>query len=96
VTKEKFIDIKGLIASKNPKLLRWLPGFVISYLRRVLHEDEINKFLKDHEDYHDLEFCESIIRYLNIELNIEGIGRIPKEGPVIDEFEKPPRFIYWR
>lgn len=89
MSKEKFIDIKGLIASKNPKLLRWLPGFVISYLRRILHEDEINNFLIEHENYFDADFCEAIINYFNIELKIKGIENIPKEGPVILAMNHP-------
>lgn len=89
MNQEKFIDIKGLIASKNPKLLRWLPGFVISYLRRILHEDELNRFLKDNEGYYDVDFCESIINYFNIDLKIEGIDKIPKEGPVILTMNHP-------
>lgn len=89
MSKEKFIDIKGLIASKNPKLLRWLPGFVISYLRRVLHEDEINQFLRENEGYQDIDFCESIINYFNIQINIQGIDNIPKDGPVILAMNHP-------
>ena len=89
MSQEKFIDIKGLIASKNPKLLRWLPGFVISYLRRILHEDEINQFLKENADYYDADFCEAIIKFFNIELRIEGIEHIPKDGPVILAMNHP-------
>ncbi len=89
MTQEKFIDIKGLIASKNPKLLKWLPGFVISYLRKILHEDEINQFLQEHVDYHDADFCEAIINYFNIQLKIEGIDNIPKEGPVVLTMNHP-------
>ena len=80
---QKFIDVKGLIASKNPRLLRYLPGFVISYLRRILHEDEINQFLFDHSDLYDDDFCAAIIRYFNIEIKIKGIENIPRQGPVI-------------
>lgn len=89
MTKEKFIDIKGLIASKNPKLLRWLPGFVISYLRRVLHEDEINQFLRENEEYQDVDFCESIIDFFKIHVKIQGIDKIPKDGPVILAMNHP-------
>jgi putative hemolysin len=89
VRQEKFIDIRGLIESKNPKLLRWLPGFVISYLRRILHEEEINKFLNEHKGYFDADFCEAIINYFNIQLKIEGIDKIPKDGPVILAMNHP-------
>jgi len=47
---KKFIDIERVIASKSPKLLKWLPGFVIRYLKNILHEEEINNFIELHKD----------------------------------------------
>lgn len=80
---EKFIDIKRLIKSKNPKLLKWLPGFVISYLKRILHQEEINAFLKKNKNKKNLEFCDEVMNYFNIKVQINDIQHIPKEGPVI-------------
>lgn len=86
---KKFIDIRGLIESKNPKLLRWLPRFVINYLRRVLHEEEINHFIKTNEDNVGADFCDAIVNYFNIHIEIEGIENIPKDGPVILAMNHP-------
>ncbi|TNE54533.1 MAG: glycerol acyltransferase [Bacteroidetes bacterium] len=80
--KEKFIDIRRLIASKNPRLLKWIPGFVIRYLKRILHQDEINDFLDTHGDLNGQEFCTEIMKYFDIKVEVEGIERIPKEGGV--------------
>ena len=80
---EKFIDIKRLIKSKNPKLLKWLPGFVISYLKRILHQEEINSFLKENKHKKNQEFCDEVMKYFNIKVQVNDIHHIPKEGPVI-------------
>jgi len=80
---EKFIDISRLIKSKNPRLLKWLPNFVINYLKRILHEKEINDFLKEHKDKKNLEFCDEVMKYFNITIQVNGIENIPKTGPVI-------------
>jgi 1-acyl-sn-glycerol-3-phosphate acyltransferase len=80
--KKKFIDIRKLIGSKNPRLLKWLPGFVIRYLERILHQDEINQFIVDHEGVKNQEFCQAVIDYFNIKLHFHGIENIPKEGGV--------------
>lgn len=40
------LDIKELIKSKNPRLAKLLPFFVIRYFRRILHEKELNNFFK--------------------------------------------------
>jgi len=89
VKKEKFIDIKALIGSKNPRLLRWLPSFVISYLKRILHEDEINDFLIKNKDAYDQDFCKAVIDYFNIEIELKNKELIPKEGPLIIAMNHP-------
>ena len=85
----KFIDIKRLIASKSPKLAKWLPGFVIRYLKKTLHQDELNDFLEKHKDVYNAAFCSAVIDYFNIHTEIEGIENIPKEGPVIIAMNHP-------
>ena len=42
---DKFIDIEKIIHSKNPKLHKWLPKFILRYIKRIVHEDEINQIL---------------------------------------------------
>lgn len=79
---KKFIDIRRLIASKNPRLLKWLPGFLVRFLERVLHQDDINQFLNDHPTEKNQDFCAAVIRYFNITIEIQGIENIPKEGGV--------------
>lgn len=86
---EKFIDIKKLIQSKNPKLAKWLPGFVLNYLRRVLHEEEINDFIASHENVLNEDFCDAVVNYFNITIKIEGLENIPKTGPIIIAMNHP-------
>jgi len=87
--KKGFIDIQRLVKSKNPKLAKWLPGFVFRYLKRILHQDEINSCLEKNGHLYDTEFCEAIIHYFNIKIEIEGIEKIPTSGPVIIAMNHP-------
>ncbi len=41
----KLVDIEKLIASKNKKLLKWMPSFLVRYLKKILHQDEVNGFI---------------------------------------------------
>jgi putative hemolysin len=86
---KKFIDIKRLIASKSPRLAKWIPGFVIRYLKRILHQDEINDFLEKNHDIYNAEFCEEVVRYFNIKIELIGKENIPTEGPVILAMNHP-------
>lgn len=73
---EKFIDVQKLIASKNPRLIKFIPGFVIRYLKRVIHEDELNQFLIEHGEKKDFEFLDEALRFLNIEYEVEGLEKL--------------------
>lgn len=70
---QKIIDVQNLIASKSPRLIKFIPGFVISYLKRVIHEDELNQFLTDHGDKKDFEFLDEALRFLKIDYEVEGL-----------------------
>ena len=80
---KKFIDVRGIIGDKNPKLLNTLPNFVINYLKKVIHEDEINEFIAKHKGVGSIEFCTLVIDYFNIELTTVGLENIPEKGPCI-------------
>ena len=87
--KEKFVDIRKLIKSKNPKLMKWLPGFVLRYLERKLHQDEINHFLELNKDKFDIEFCHAIMHYFNIEVIIDGAEKIPTDERIVIVMNHP-------
>lgn len=87
--KEKFIDIDKIIADKNPKLLKRMPGFILRYLKRIIHEDEINSFLEVNADKRNQEFCEAVVKYFNITIEVNHLERIPKEGNIIIAMNHP-------
>lgn len=86
---EKLIDIRSLIASKSPKVLKWIPGFVIKYLKRILHEDEINEFIAKNGDKHDAEFAYAIVDFFQVKIEMSGEENIPSTGPVIVVLNHP-------
>lgn len=80
---EKFIDIEKLIKSKNPTLLKWLPRFVLRYLKKILHQEEINKFIVKNKNKKNAEWCQATVDYLNISYSVKNIENIPEEGKVV-------------
>lgn len=86
---DSYIDIKKLIKSKNPRVLKFLPWFFVRYLRRILHEKELNQFFRDNKNLHNQEFCSSLLTTLNVKIDIHGIEKIPKNGSVILAMNHP-------
>ena len=72
----KFIDIEKVIASKNEKVLKWLPQFIINYLKRVIHQDFINEFLVKEKDKFGLDFVEAILTGFGVKVKVEGAENI--------------------
>ncbi len=79
----KFIDIDKIIEDKNPRLKKWLPGFLISYLKRITHQKEINRVIADTEGMNGFEFCDFVLNYFNISIETSGLENIPKTGGAI-------------
>jgi 1-acyl-sn-glycerol-3-phosphate acyltransferase len=80
---DKFIDVEKIISDKNPKLLRWMPGMLLRYVKNILHQKEINEILNELKDVNGVDFCTAILKRFNIRVKVEGIENIPKEGGVV-------------
>ena len=80
LAKDKFIDIENVIASKNRNIIKWIPSFVIGYLKRVIHQDELNDFLNKEKGVYDLDFVNDVIRDYDIRVSIEGLENINSTG----------------
>ena len=80
---QKLIDVEQIIANKNPKLLRLLPRFIINYLKKTIHQNDINQILIENKNKFDFDFAEDIITRFNIKVEIRGLENIPKTGGCI-------------
>lgn len=79
----KFVDIEKIIGSKNPRLLKWMPGFVLRYIKRILHEDDVNAFMKEHGHLRNLEFVDKVMEVFHTKVVVKGLENIPAEGGFI-------------
>ena len=80
---EDFINVRRLIASKNPRLLKWLPGFVVRYIERIVHQDDINTFLRENPTLYNQDFAKGVLDHIGVTFTIEGMEKIPKEGKCV-------------
>jgi 1-acyl-sn-glycerol-3-phosphate acyltransferase len=77
------IDVRGVLKSKNPALAKAIPSFVINYLKRIIHQDDINDILKNHGHLKDAEFIKATLGTLGIEYRVYGKENIPSAGRYI-------------
>ena len=80
----KPVYIEQLFKSKNPGLAKMIPGFVFSYLKKIIHQNDINDFITRYGERKGLAFSDAILEYLNVSYKVKGIENLPSpEGRYI-------------
>lgn len=74
------IDIDAILAEKAGKKARFVPRFLVSYLKKIVHQDEVNYFLTTNKDKFDLDFINEFMRYFNNSFEVHGLENLPKDG----------------
>jgi putative hemolysin len=77
------IDIEKVLNSKNPTLAKTIPGFIINYLKRVVHQDELNEFLEKWGHLRDSELIAAGLEHFEIKFKVTGSENIPDSGRYI-------------
>ena len=74
---EKTIDIDKILRSKMGSKARWVPPFAISWLKKIAHEDDNNRFLWEARDLKGTPWLEACLAYLDTHLHVEGMENLP-------------------
>lgn len=73
----KPVYIEQLFKSKNPGLAKMIPGFIFSYLKKIIHQDDINDFITRYGNRKGLDFSDAILEYLNVSYEVQGAENLP-------------------
>lgn len=57
------IDIDKILQTKAPKHYKYIPKFVVSYLKRIVHQEELNVFLRDSKDKVGVDFLRLVLSF---------------------------------
>lgn len=74
------IDVDKILASKAGKKAKYVPGFVVSYLKKIVHQEEINEYLLSVKDKRGVPFLEATLEYLDTKIEVEGLENLPDDG----------------
>ena len=76
--KEFLIDIDQIIKDKAGDKAKYIPGFVVSWLKRTLHQDEVNRFLGGRaKGTLGIDFLDECVDYLEMDLKVKGLDELP-------------------
>lgn len=71
------IDIDRIVHEKAGAKARRIPRFVVSWLKRIVHQDEINAFLEKEGDKQGVPWLKDCIDFLDVHLEVEGLENLP-------------------
>lgn len=77
---EKTIDIDDILRSKMGAKARYVPGLLVSWLKHIVHQDQVNAYLWESRHLSGTEWLEDCMRYLGMSLDIRGMENLPKKN----------------
>lgn len=77
------IDVEKVLRSKNPSLAKIIPAFLVNYLKRIIHQDEINAFLTRYGHLKDADLVDAFLEHFSIRFKAIGLENIPPQGRFI-------------
>lgn len=80
---KKFIDIEKILKEKAFSLYKWLPRFAINWLKKKLHENDINKTMEELKDDVGLEFNRKGLEKLGAKVESVNAHFVPKSGSIV-------------
>ena len=74
------LDLDAIVHDKMKGKARFVPGFVRSWLKRVVHQDRLNEFLEFNNGAEGIPFLDNSVAFLEMTLEVHGKENLPKDG----------------
>lgn len=75
------IDVDKIIAAKA-KGVR-VPRFLVNYLKRTIHQEDVNDFIVKERNRHGIDFANDIIGKFKATVDVYGLDKVPGQGRFI-------------
>lgn len=74
------VDVDKIIKAKAGAKAKFVPRFVVNWLKKIIHQDEMNIFYREHKDEEGVEWLKSVLDYFDMKLVIKGKENLPAPG----------------
>ncbi|MGM9698469.1 MAG: glycerol acyltransferase [Prevotella sp.] len=71
------INIDKILADKMGNKAKFVPRPLISWLKRIIHQDEVNKYLWESRHLSGTDWLEECVRYLDMTIELVGEENLP-------------------
>src|SRR5665647_1818791 len=70
--KREFLDLDSVIGNKNPALRKGLPRVVLNYLKKVIHQDDLNEIVRKYGHLYGLDFLDACLKGFGVNIIYKG------------------------
>ncbi|MDE6792302.1 MAG: 1-acyl-sn-glycerol-3-phosphate acyltransferase [Muribaculaceae bacterium] len=73
------INLHDILRERLPrKVSRFVPGFMITFLEKVIHQDDLNEMLRVAFPLRGSAFSRKILEHLDIKVEVKGLDNLPE------------------
>jgi len=89
----KYIDLDKILKSSDSDFLKKIPRWMVKFLIRVIHQEDINQIIDKNSQYYGVEFIRKAFENFHITLKVEGLENLPENGKCFFVSNHPFGFI---
>ena len=68
-----------MLRTKAGNKAKYVPTFVVKWLKHIVHQDEINAFLSEVGDLQGVPWLDAVLQFLDNKIEVEGIENLPND-----------------
>ena len=73
------IDIEKVLRDKMGGKARLVPRFVVRWLKKIIHQEDMNRFFLAHKDEVGVPWLKSVVDYADMRLTVQGLDNLPDD-----------------
>ena len=73
------IDVEKVLRDKMGSKARWVPCFVVRWLKKIIHQDDMNSFFRAHADEEGVQWLRSVVEYADMRITVKGLDNLPAD-----------------
>ena len=72
------IDVEAIVKSKAGSKYKYFPRFIVNWLKKILHQDEVNRYLMGRaKGKFGQDFLDECVAYLEMNLDVRRLEKLP-------------------
>lgn len=74
------VSVDEILRAKAGAKARFVPRFLVNYLKKIVHEDEINEYLSQTAGITGVPWLKETVKYFDMQVTVEGEENFPPDG----------------